>query len=262
MDNTNNQQQWGKEGAVLVFLHYFGGAASSWQWVGDRLSSDYHCVALNLPGFGGVPALPQPSISTLARSVRKELERLKIDRSTLIGHSMGGKIALQVAADAPEGSIEQVILVAPSPPTVERMPDKEKERMLRHPDRGEAEKTVEKVTLKPLTEEQQTRAVETQLIIDPPTWRWWIQEGMDHSIAKQAAQLDLPITVLASEDDPAITYDMIKNEVMPVLNQATLVTTQQVGHLSPMEVPDWVAGQIRRIVSNGKHDPEDQTNVR
>ena len=37
---------------VLVFLHYFSGAAVSWQWVMKILQADYRCIALDLPGFG------------------------------------------------------------------------------------------------------------------------------------------------------------------------------------------------------------------
>jgi hypothetical protein len=40
---------------------------------------------------------------------------------------MGGKIAMQVAASAASGTVRQPILVAPSPPTTEPMPAKEKE---------------------------------------------------------------------------------------------------------------------------------------
>lgn len=104
-------------GDVLVFLHYFGGSAQSWQWVAEKLSDNYRCVALNLPGFGGTPPLEKPSTQGFADFVRSALSKLKIGRCALIGHSMGCKIALQVAADAAPETIQQLILVAPSPPT-------------------------------------------------------------------------------------------------------------------------------------------------
>lgn len=237
---------------VLVFLHYFGGAARSWQWVIEQLKDDYHCVALDLPGFGGTSPLDSPSIEGMADYVRQETGRLGLAGFTLLGHSMGGKIALQVAANDADGSpreqrVQQLVLIAPSPPTVERMPDEEKERMLRHPDRDEAETTVKNAIQKPLSAERQTLAVETQLEIDEATWRWWLLRGMNHSIANQVGQINLPITVLASDDDPVIDQETIQQEVMKVLPGAHLIRTQGVGHLLPLEDTEWVAKQIRQV---------------
>ena len=226
--------QPGKDKPVLVFLHYFGGSALSWQWVTEKLLPAYHCVVPDLPGFGGATPLESPSIEAMARWVIEHIKKQGIHTYTLIGHSMGGKIAVQVAAYE-EAAVQQLILIAPSPPSVEPIPQAEKERMLRHPDRQEAEATVKKITLRPLTEEQHHLAVATQLIADPNTWRWWITEGTGHSIQDQAARIHIPVTILASEDDPSITFDTIQQSVLPAFPGAKLVTMKGVGHLSPME---------------------------
>lgn len=196
--------------------------------------------------------MEEPSIQGFAAYVQEELDSLGIEACTLLGHSMGGKIAMQMAADASKGSVRQLILVAPSPPGREPMPQDEKERMLRHPDRRVAEETVKRAVRQVLTEEQHALAVETQLIVDRATWRWWLLEGMDHSIVETINPLEVPITVLASKDDPVMTSDVIEQRVMRVLDRAKLVATRHVGHLSPLEAPDWVAEQVRNTVEAGK----------
>lgn len=98
MEENNRTIQWGERGETLVFLHYFGGSAQSWQWVAEKLSADYRCIAINLPGFGGAPALRTSSVAKFATYVEQELNKLEVDCYTLIGHSMGGKVAMQVAA--------------------------------------------------------------------------------------------------------------------------------------------------------------------
>lgn len=235
---------------VLIFLHYFGGAAASWDWVVEKLSNDYRCVAITLPGFGAAPAMKKPSIQAFAEFVQGELDSRGIKNHSLVGHSMGGKIAMQLAANVPVKTIRQLILVAPSPPTTEDTPEKEKERMLHHTEPHVAEKLIEGAVKKPLTGAQFDLALETQLSTDPTTWRWWILEGMKHSIANNLHDLDVPITVLTSKDDPVISQEVIKDQVIPYLNNAKLVTTEGVGHLSPLEAPEWIAEQIKNAMGD------------
>jgi pimeloyl-ACP methyl ester carboxylesterase len=239
---------------ALVFLHYFGGAATSWQWVIDGLADRYKCVCINQPGFGGAPAADQPSIAGFAAYVQKQAEDLEIDDYVLIGHSMGGKIAAQVAINEQQSGnnkIRQLILLAPSPMSVERMPDDEKTRMLIHPSAEQAAVTVKKVTVKPLSTEEYAMAVGTQSLADNNTWRWWIEEGMTHSIADEAKTLKLPITVITSTDDAAVTFKMTVEDTLPNLPSHTkLETTLGIGHLYPLEAPHWLADKLEEVIED------------
>lgn len=246
----NKVNEWGKEsnGKALVFLHYFGGAADSWQWVCYELSKEYRSYAINLPGFGGTEPLEEPSVKHFAAYVLQVMQDLELNSFTLIGHSMGGKVAMQVAADAPAGMVEQLILLAPSPPTVEAMPDAEKQQMLVHPSAEAATANIKKNSVQPLTTDAYEIAVATNYIVDGNTWRWWIEQGISQSIATEVAGLSMPVTVLHSKDDLAITTKMIHDEVMPNLKNARLIETQGLGHLYPLEQPGWVAEIIRQLV--------------
>src|SRR6056297_4177142 len=83
---------------TLVFLHYFSGAAESWRYVIELLEPSYQCVALDLPGFGRCPMVASPSIDVYSRWVLRQLESQEIHQAILIGHSMGGKVAMDIAA--------------------------------------------------------------------------------------------------------------------------------------------------------------------
>lgn len=243
MNDSKKNSQLINPKNTLVFLHYFGGSAASWGWVIEKLPKEYRCIAVTLPGFGSTPSLENISIKNFADFAKKEMDSKNIFKYTLIGHSMGGKIALQIAADSPE-NIHQIILIAPSPPTTENISEKDKERMLKHQQSGVAEKIIKGSVKKPLSEQQLKLAIETQLNTDPETWRWWIERGTQHSIADQLLNLNLAITILSSKDDPNITPEVIKNQVLPYLKNAKSVTTKGIGHLSPFEAPDWIADQI------------------
>lgn len=89
---------------TLVFVHGSGDSAAVWGPL-IALLPDTHAVALDLPGHGALVGQPGPaemSIADYAAYVRAELEKLGSPRPTLVGHSLGGAIALRVTLDAPE----------------------------------------------------------------------------------------------------------------------------------------------------------------
>lgn len=242
----------GGEKQVLVFLHYFGGSAKSWAEVTNLVSENYHCIALNLPGFGGNEKLKNISIESMANYVIDFIEGLHLKNIVLIGHSMGGKIAMQVAVnDVSKKAISRLILLAPSPPTFEAMPENEQLRMLKHPDREQSVTTVKNSTLLPLSNANLELGIETQLIADDETWNWWIKKGIHNSIATKVKNLILPITVIASKNDPAVTFKMTMDQTIPNLPQHTkLIETNNIGHLYPLENAEWLADVLKNILEN------------
>lgn len=135
-----------KNRTVLVFLHYFGGSENSWQWLIEELEEEFQCFAINLPGFGGSIPLKEPSLENFSEYILKKVAFFGVKDYILIGHSMGAKIALQIAINDLNENVQQLILVAPSPPGIEPIEDDEKQRMLKHPNLEEAKTTVENIT--------------------------------------------------------------------------------------------------------------------
>lgn len=233
----------------LVFLHYFGGAAESWKWTIDALKETFDCTAINFPRFGNTEALKERTILNYAKYVLEKIKTNHSQNCVLIGHSMGGKIALQAAALDTEKRIAQLILIAPSPPTTEPMKEEEKERMLQQ-NREQAEITVQKSTGIELDPEKFKLGVETQLMEDHQTWKWWIEEGMAHSILDQISLIQTPITVLSSTEEPVMTPEVIQERVMQHLPNARFIKTTKIGHLIPMEAPEWTAKTIKKNILN------------
>lgn len=108
----------GRKGHPLVFLHGAGGWAETWGEVVPAMArAGYRCYAVDLPGFGQ-SAPPQraryfePGRSFYVRWVTKLLDELKLKRATLIGHSLGGTVAMLTAATVPE-RVARLALMAP-----------------------------------------------------------------------------------------------------------------------------------------------------
>lgn len=240
---------WGTGKKTLVFVHYFGGDAGSWQWLIKRLSKKYTCVAINLPGFGDTQELQKPSVYGFAIYINSIVDELGLTDYTMCGHSMGAKLILYAAQLMTGPKPKKLILIAPSPPTVEDMVDSEKKRMLKHPHEEEAKNTVAVATNKSIKRGKFLYAVESQLRIKSNTWQWWITTGMENNIASRISGLKVPAFVICSAKDPIIPIELIFKEVLPHLFQPSLIRLSKSGHLIPLEAPRKLARIIRKTIS-------------
>jgi pimeloyl-ACP methyl ester carboxylesterase len=87
-------------GDPIVLLHGIGGELGVWDPVRATLAAERDVIAVDLPGFGRSPALPpgvDPSPEALAGAVGRLLTDLGIDRAHIVGNSLGGWIALELA---------------------------------------------------------------------------------------------------------------------------------------------------------------------
>ena len=89
--------------SVVLLLHGFGGDLDNWMFNLDSLAEKHRLLALDLPGHGqSVKTNVDPSLSGMATFVRKFLDVLSVSSVHVVGHSMGGAIAMQLASDSPE----------------------------------------------------------------------------------------------------------------------------------------------------------------
>lgn len=238
--------KWGNGKHVLIFLHYFGGNAYCWKWVAEELGNEYTCIAINLPGFGNSSSTLYPSILNFALNIKLIIKKLGIKKYSLIGHSMGGKIALQLAA-TDNISIKNILLLAPSPPGIEAIPNEIKLQLLKMPTIEEANKTINNLVLNPLPKFQFNAAVVAQLETSETARKWWVYAGSKQSIIIQLCKIKRPVTVLSSKTDFAITHNTIQNKVMPLLKNSKLIEIENSGHLYPLEIADQIANLLIKI---------------
>ena len=101
-----------EEGAETVLLiHGFGGDLDNWLFNLDALAAEATVVAFDLPGHGPSPtSIPDPSVPGLADAVADFMDAAGVEAAHLVGHSLGGAVALALAAAAP-GRVRSVTLV-------------------------------------------------------------------------------------------------------------------------------------------------------
>ena len=99
-------------GPTLVLLHGVGGSGRTWKHVIPRLAERYHVLAPDLMGHGASERLRGDySLGAHASTVRDLMVKLGHERATIVGHSLGGGIAMVFSYQFPE-RCDRLVLVS------------------------------------------------------------------------------------------------------------------------------------------------------
>lgn len=98
---------------TVLFLHGLGGDWTNWKPQLTELSNKRQCISWTMPGYGDSPSLKKMSWEALADAAVRLLDVAEVDAATIVGLSMGGYVAQQIAFDHPK-RVERLVLVATS----------------------------------------------------------------------------------------------------------------------------------------------------
>jgi pimeloyl-ACP methyl ester carboxylesterase len=108
------------EGVPLIILHGFLGSMDNWRAMSRRLAAHFRVYCLDLRNHGASPHSPIMDYAAMADDVHEFFINQNIDRANLLGHSMGGKVAMQFTADNPQAVTKLIVVdIVPKkyPPT-------------------------------------------------------------------------------------------------------------------------------------------------
>ncbi|MET3027422.1 alpha/beta hydrolase [Flavobacterium sp. UW10123] len=92
----------GKGKQSIIFIPGFASSGEVWNDTKAVFDKDFTCYTLTMAGFAGVKAQPNPSFENWKNEIANYIKDNKIEKPILVGHSMGGGLALAIAADYPE----------------------------------------------------------------------------------------------------------------------------------------------------------------
>lgn len=247
---------------VLVLLHGYGDAYSTWEgWVAE-LKPRHRVISLDLPGHGLTAAPPGTVLERegLARLVLRFAEALKLPPFVLAGNSMGGGVAWQAALLAPTSLRGLVLVDAAGRPMPASTPSLAF-RILAHP-WGRA--VLERIDNRPLIRQGLTAQVgDKALITDALVDRWALYQRYpghrpilmstspgNHGevTAQRLASLHLPTLVLHGEIDPILPLEHSRRFAAAIAG-AELIVYPGVGHLPQREIPQRSAGDVAAFVA-------------
>ncbi|KAH6838387.1 Alpha/Beta hydrolase protein [Chaetomium sp. MPI-CAGE-AT-0009] len=242
---------------TLIFLHYWGGSASTWSLVIPLVSDFYSTVAVDFRGWGASTG-PQDndaySIEALAKDVEDVIVALRISRAVLVGLSMGAKVSQLVAArmcseigsSQRAGILQGLVLVSPAPPTPLVLPPELKEQQLHAYNNKES---ADFVARRVLTQTFKSCEPPSFLVADMLRGNEWARKAwpayaMAEDVSGVVHNISLPVLVLAAREDIVEPLERVKLELCSHFPGAKLAILHGSGHLSPLDAPEAVAKQL------------------
>ncbi len=104
----------GKGEQTLLFIHGLGSYAPAWKKNIEGLKNEFRCIAIDLPGYGHSSKGDYAGDMIFYADIMSEfIQKMELNHVTLVGHSMGGQIAITTGLSYPD-QIDQLVLVAPA----------------------------------------------------------------------------------------------------------------------------------------------------
>ena len=115
LDKTFYATDYRGTGPLLILIHGYLENKNMWQALAPSLTAHWRVLSLDLPGHGNAPNLSCPhSMDTMADLIHCLLQHLGASKAGLVGHSMGGYVALAFAERYPQ-KLQSLILLNSSP---------------------------------------------------------------------------------------------------------------------------------------------------
>jgi pimeloyl-ACP methyl ester carboxylesterase len=223
---------------TLLCIHGWPMTSATFSSLADELC-DINVVAPDLPGFGDTPDDGfDHSLDAYADYVSAIAESIDGDIH-LVGLSMGGKIAMKLAARKPMW-LRSLILVAPSYPDATIVPAEALTSQLA------AFADVDALTalVSGWTSDTAPLVAWAQLA-SRDAYAWWLTDGRPADIADVIGDISVPTLVLHGENDPLRTPDALREQVVDRLPNAELMVVAGASHCIQMDQPHETALVIR-----------------
>jgi pimeloyl-ACP methyl ester carboxylesterase len=243
----------------IVFLHGLGGSISTWQIVLGDLAERYRVIAFDLPGHGASakanPESADYSIDGHASAVAEALEAAKISSAILVGHSLGGAVALRVATQSSD-LVSGLVLIDSALLGSDIAPEL-LDLMAGEPGKGTARGLLDLFMEDEKLVSQ--RAIDDMVGNQTGQGAWAAQQATANAAFAGGAQAGFDANVLQSIDKPALLIWGGKDRVIPsshghdalgYLPDATLTLLPDVGHVPQVERPEIVTRAIERFAKS------------
>ena len=231
-------------GPTVVLVHGLGSRIEHWLPTARILAPDYRVVLAELPGHGET-ALNEPlTLERAASSLEAAIAREGAGPVTLVGHSLGGLVAAQVALDHPE-QVRSLVLVETA--LMPAMNDLER-RAMQVQLEGNYDGLVRSAYMAFGRDSAQGAALAAEAAtVDPAVMKAWIHVALNTDLSQQVSALKVPTTAVFSDrtwPNDETWADNAKDLGLQRIPKLNPVRIAGCGHFVMLDRPDELARVI------------------
>lgn len=227
-----------------MLLHGLGGTgAAVWKHEAEELARDFRVVVPDLRGAGESPRPPGPySLQDFVDDLHELVEQLELAPAALVGHSFGGSIVLEYAAQYADGVSAVVAVGAPT-----ELPEQNREGMRARAETVEhegmdavAESVATNGTAPSFREERPDEFqayVELLASADPAGYAATCRAIADLDIGDHLSRIAAPVLLVAGDRDGVAPQELNRRNAERVPG-GTFVEIPDCGHIVPWEKPE------------------------
>jgi len=245
-DTTGSAPAWieGRGENEIVLIHGLGANASIWDDLYPFLSGSFRVYRYELHGHGSTAPLPHATVAAEVAALREWIVAQDLVYPTLVGHGLGGMIAMQYTFDHP-ADVQRLIMIDAGP---RQLADQQQKvevatRLVEEYDRFVASQFI---NLSPLPEVNE-RAVDMALRTDSTTFASLLLSSFDWDLTEELPRQSVPMLVIGSQfylPEEGSERQYLEQYGFGAARVLNFKRIAQTGHYLMLEKPAYLASVI------------------
>ena len=248
----------GKGNPVLLFPG-FGCTGQVWDETVAEISKTHTCYVFTFAGFGTVKAIDSPWFATIKTDMEKFIIENKLQKSTLIGHSIGGTLSLWLASSHPKW-FNKIILVDALPASAalmipnykgEKIPynNPQSKSMLDMSDADFQKSNNQSVQYMCNNKEKQKFIADMMNQSDRKTYVYGYIDMLNLDLRPELTKIKTPVTILAATNPNLEMVTKTYKDQYKNLPTVKIFYAENAAHFVMFDQPEWFLKQVNQIIN-------------
>ncbi len=243
-------------GEPVLLFPGFTCTGEVWEKAVEELSKNYECHVFTFAGFGDVAPIEKPWLPKIKESVEKYVVEHKLNKPTIIGHSLGGVLGLWLTTEENSNYKKLIVVDALPASGALMMPNYKSENMVYDSPFNKQQLEMNKEDFKKmaanmvpymmLSKEKQAQVIEWMVQSDRETYVYGYTDFLRLDLREDVAKIKTPVTILAAthpygKDVVQKNYEsQYKN-----LPSYDIIYAEKSAHFIMYDQPEWFVNQVK-----------------